>query len=168
MADILWAPWRLDYIRNVSDGPEGCFLCELAKSPEKDAEHFVLARTATSMLLMNRYPYMNGHLLVAPYRHTPELEQLTTEERSTMMELVVHGQKLISGAMHPQGFNIGMNIGRCAGAGVPGHVHMHIVPRWGGDVNFMSVVGHVRIIPQALDDAYRALKEQDAAMRGGA
>ncbi len=157
MNDALWAPWRIDYIRTVTDGGTGCFLCEAATMPQSDAPHLVLARNSRCILMMNKFPYVNGHLLVAPYQHAADLSQLSTDTHSSMMELVVMGQQLLAEAMNPQGFNIGLNIGRCAGAGVPGHVHMHIVPRWNGDVNFMSVTGNVRVIPQALTEAYKAL-----------
>jgi ATP adenylyltransferase len=160
MSDILWAPWRIEYIKKVSTGPESCFLCEVAQNPQKDTSQLVLHRSASGLLMMNLYPYVNGHLLVVPYRHTADLPDLTPEERSAMMELAQFGQQLLTGAMNPQGFNIGINIGRCAGAGVPGHVHMHVVPRWNGDVNFMSVVGRVRVIPQAVQEAYAQLVQE--------
>jgi ATP adenylyltransferase len=163
MIDTLWAPWRMEYIQGVNQETTGCFLCALAQSPENDAANFVVRRGQYGMLLMNRYPYVNGHLLVAPYRHTPDLPDLSSAERSEILELAVLGQKLLTWAMNPQGFNIGINIGRCAGAGVPGHVHTHIVPRWNGDVNFISVVGQVRVIPQALEEAYRQIMEQAGA-----
>lgn len=159
----LWAPWRLEYIKSVSDGPQECFLCAASRQPEQDAGRFVLARSAHCLLLLNKYPYVNGHLLVAPYRHAAELGLLTPEERGEMMELIVHGQSLLSRAMNPQGFNVGLNLGRCAGAGVPGHVHAHVVPRWNGDVNFMSVVGQVRVLPQSVEEAYRQLAAAHAA-----
>jgi ATP adenylyltransferase len=157
--NTLYAPWRLDYIQSVSDGPKECFLCTIAAHPEKDDPHLVLARTPHCLLLLNKYPYVNGHLLVAPYRHVPTLEECSPEDRSEMMDLLVHGQKLLTRAMNPQGFNIGINVGRCAGAGVPGHIHAHIVPRWNGDINFMSILGNVRIIPQAIEEAHRLLKQ---------
>jgi ATP adenylyltransferase len=159
MADALWAPWRLDYIKTVADGPKECFLCAAAQAPERDAANLVVARSAHCLLMLNKYPYVNGHLLVAPYRHEAGLSDLPAEERAEMMELLVHGQRLLTAAANPQGFNMGLNIGPCAGAGVPGHVHAHIVPRWAGDTNFMSVVGQVRIIPQALEETFRLLTE---------
>ena len=159
MADVLWAPWRLDYIKSVSDGPRECFLCSAAKTPEQDEANLVVARSANCLLMLNKYPYVNGHLLVAPYRHEAGLVDLPTAERAEMMELLVHAQRLLEQIANPQGFNLGLNLGQCAGAGVPGHVHAHIVPRWAGDTNFMSVVGQVRIIPQALQETYRALRE---------
>ncbi len=164
MNHALWAPWRLDYIRGVSDGGDNCFLCELARNPEKDAANHVLLRSAMGLLLLNRYPYVNGHLLIAPYRHAADLGDLGPDERAAMLELAVYGQRLLTGTMNPQGFNIGINVGRCAGAGVPGHVHVHVVPRWNGDVNFMSVVGRVRVIPQALEEAFDQLAAEHARL----
>jgi ATP adenylyltransferase len=155
----LFAPWRLDYIKGVSDGPKECFLCAAAKTPDRDEQNFVIARSNHCLLMLNKFPYVNGHLLVAPYRHESTLEPLTVEERSQIMELLLHGQKLLSSAMNPHGYNMGINIASCAGAGVPGHVHAHVVPRWNGDTNFMSVIGNVRVIPQALETAYRQLRE---------
>lgn len=159
MADTLWAPWRMDYIKTVADGPKECFLCTAARAPENDAPAMVLTRTAHCLMLLNHYPYVNGHLLVAPYRHVAELNELTPEEQAEMMALLAQGQTLLTRAMNPHGFNMGMNLGRCAGAGLPGHIHAHLVPRWNGDINFMSVVGTVRIIPQALEETYKLLAE---------
>ena len=162
MTDILWAPWRLDYIRSVSGDGKNCFLCDLALAPQLDQRNLVVARTPDCMLLMNRYPYVNGHLLIAPYRHVPDLTELSVAERTASMELTAHAQKILQIAMNPQGFNIGINIGRCAGAGVVGHVHIHVVPRWSGDINFMTVVGQVRVIPQAVEEAFRQLSKAHA------
>lgn len=161
----LWAPWRIDYIRGLDPTQRppraGCFLCdamgELTEA-QRD-ERFVLLRDQRGLLMMNRYPYTNGHLLVAPTEHAPDLSDLTAEQRAGLMDLAELGDRLIRRALNAQGINMGMNLGRCAGAGVPGHLHMHLVPRWEGDVNFMDVVGQVRVIPQALDDCFAALKE---------
>jgi len=157
MTSTLHAPWRLDYIKSVADGPKDCFLCSTAKAPERDTPAFVICRTSHCLLMLNKYHYVNGHLLVAPYRHVPTLEECTPDERSQIMDLLVHGQKILTRAMNPQGFNLGLNIGHCAGAGVPGHIHAHIVPRWSGDVNFMTAVAQIRIIPQALETAHTLL-----------
>jgi ATP adenylyltransferase len=165
MPESLYAPWRLDYIKTVSDGPKECFLCEAAKNPERDAANFVLARTPHCLLILNKYPYVNGHLLAAPYRHAPTPLECTAEERANMLELLVLGEQALSLAMNPQGFNIGFNIGKCAGAGVPGHIHGHIVPRWNGDINFMTILGNVRVIPQAIEQAYAQLKEAVGKVR---
>jgi ATP adenylyltransferase len=155
----------MEYIKTVSDGPRECFLCHAAQHPEQDAANLVLARASLCLLILNRYPYVNGHLLIAPYRHVAELNEMTAEERAQVMDLAAHGQTLLQRTMNPQGFNFGINLGRCAGAGLPGHVHAHVVPRWNGDVNFMTVVGNVRIVPQALEESYRLLAEAHATLR---
>lgn len=166
----LWAPWRLSYIQSIVGGEQNeasaaggprCFLCE---ATERDADEptqrqrLVLVNDERGVLLLNRYPYTNGHLLAAPRAHRAGLVDLTPQERAGVMELSALGARLLEAAMNPQGMNVGMNLGRCAGAGLPGHVHMHVVPRWNGDVNFMTVVGQVRVIPQALEHSYELLK----------
>ncbi len=165
MTASIWAPWRLEYIKSVTADKPGCFLCEAAREPENDRCHLVVARTASALLMLNRYPYVNGHLLVAPYAHVAQLGDLPSDHRADMLELALHGQHLLENAMNPQGFNIGFNIGHCAGAGLPGHIHMHIVPRWNGDINFMTTVGQVRVIPQAIDAAYEQLLQVHVAQK---
>lgn len=154
------APWRMEYIRSL-EKPDGdaCFLCAAANadSDEERYKRLVLWTTDYSIVLINRYPYTNGHLLVAPKFHKAELEQLSEPE---MLDLQVQTNEailLLKRALSPQGFNIGINLGRCAGAGLPGHLHQHIVPRWAGDTNFMSVVGEIRIVPQAVSQLYEEL-----------
>ncbi len=158
----LWAPWRMQYIRRIDDQdkahPGGSFLLDYWNQPDKDRMHLVLYRTKLSMMLLNRYPYTNGHLLVAPGACIADLPQLSLEQRTDLFECVTLAERLLQVAMSPQGVNIGINIGRCAGAGVPGHLHVHVVPRWSGDVNFMSVVGQVRVVPQALEEVYEELE----------
>jgi ATP adenylyltransferase len=156
----LQAPWRMDYIRSLhKPGGEGCFLCDAAAAAT-DAERrdrFVLWQTEQSVVLMNVFPYTNGHLLIAPRRHIPEPEDLTTEEKLDLMEQTTQAVRLLRRAVSAQGFNLGINLGRCAGAGVPGHLHQHVVPRWAGDVNFMGVVGEVQVVPEAISQLYREL-----------
>ena len=149
----------MQYIPHVpaEDAVNGSFLADYWQTPEQDREHLVLYRTDLSLMLLNRYPYTNGHLLVAPGEAVADLPQLSIEQRTDLMELTVLGERLLQAAMNPQGINIGINLGRCAGAGLPGHLHVHVVPRWGGDVNFMTVVGDVRIVPQALEEVYEEL-----------
>lgn len=163
----LWAPWRIDYIRGLepasggADKP-GCFLCDAASpdpSPEDMDRRLLLINDDRGVLMLNRYPYTNGHLLVAPHDHVGDLSDLTPAARAGLMELAELGGRLLRQTMNPQGLNIGMNLGRSAGAGVPGHLHLHVVPRWQGDVNFMDVVGGIRVIPQAIEESYAALKE---------
>ena len=122
------------------------------------ADRLVLLSDERGSLLMNRYPYSNGHLLVAPHKHAGDISDLTASERAGLMELTELGSRLLRTAMHCQGVNLGMNLGRSAGAGVPGHCHMHLVPRWNGDVNFMQTVAGARVIPQALEASYDALR----------
>lgn len=159
MSEALWAPWRMQYIRGIpaEESQTGSFLADYWQSPDKDAEHLVLHRSALSMILLNRYPYTNGHLLVAPGEPIADLPQLSMEQRTDLMEMTTLAERLLQAAMNPQGINIGINIGRCAGAGLPGHLHVHVVPRWSGDVNFMTVVGQVRVVPQALEEVYEEL-----------
>ncbi|GAB4192167.1 MAG: HIT domain-containing protein [Phycisphaeraceae bacterium] len=139
----------------------GCFLCAAADRDLPDTEYekrLILKRDEHGILMLNRYPYTNGHLLVAPYTHTGDVNDLSPQQRAGLMELCNLGVALLRKTINPQGFNIGMNLGRCAGAGLPGHAHMHVVPRWNGDVNFMQTVGQVRVIPQALEESYRMLR----------
>ena len=164
----LWAPWRIEYIKGLAEeglpakdeASSGCFLCDAAVA-EHDVweDRLVLLCDERGVLMLNRFPYTNGHLLAAPSEHKPDLVSLSETQRAGLIELANLGGKLLNDAMNPQGLNIGINIGRCAGAGLPGHVHMHIVPRWQGDVNFMQTVGEVRVIPQALEASYQALRE---------
>ncbi|MEL7087006.1 MAG: HIT domain-containing protein, partial [Planctomycetota bacterium] len=155
----LWAPWRIGYLQELGGKhPPGragdCFLCAAAEpwlSDEQLAERLVLRRTEHATLLLNRYPYSNGHLLVSPHAHVAELSDLDPATRAQIMELCDFAARLLKTAVNPQGVNVGANLGRAAGAGVPGHLHFHVVPRWAGDCNFMDVVAGTRVIPQALD-----------------
>ena len=154
----LWAPWRLKYIRSLSKTNE-CFFCHNLANPQDDAENFVLWRTPCTIVIFNRYPYNNGHLLVAPIRHIADLEKASDEEMNELLRVVRDVQKILTLAVNPKGFNIGINIGRCAGAGIPEHLHIHVVPRWEGDTNFMSVCTDTKIISQSLTELYKELKE---------
>jgi ATP adenylyltransferase len=150
----------MDYIRSL-DKPtsDKCFLCEAASatSEKEMADRLVLWSTPHAVVLINRYPYTNGHLLIAPREHIADLELLGDEVAADFHRQTVRAIKLLKLAISPQGFNIGINLGRCAGAGLPGHVHQHVVPRWAGDTNFMSVVGEVRVVPQAMSQLHREL-----------
>ena len=156
----LYAPWRMDYIRTI-DKPEGdkCFLCEAAAATDEkqQRERIVLWTTPQTVVLINRYPYTNGHLLIAPREHVADLELLSPDVASDFHLQTLRAIKLLKLAQSPQGFNIGINLGRVAGAGLPGHVHQHVVPRWGGDTNFMSVVADVRVVPQAMSQLHAEL-----------
>jgi ATP adenylyltransferase len=149
----------MDYIRGLDQSAsDGCFLCKAAAcSGAQCKELLVLWSTELSIVVINRYPYANGHLLIAPRAHKAELEDLSDAEHLDMAQQTAKAVKLLKRAVSAQGFNIGLNLGRVAGAGVPGHVHQHVVPRWGGDTNFMSVVGDVRVVPQAMKQLYEEL-----------
>lgn len=174
--DAIWAPWRLEYLESIEDEPgtgetgsagseatgvtgaadpapkpAPCFLETYWAQPERDREHHVILRDGHGMVLLNRYPYANGHLLVALGEGRPRLLDYSPGQRSALWSLVETATDLMERALEPQGVNIGINQGRAAGAGIPGHLHVHLVPRWGGDVNFISTIGQVRVIPGSLD-----------------
>lgn len=153
----LWAPWRMEYIRSLSGPQEGCFLCAGWEESDRDKEHLVLWRGKHSFAILNRYPYTGGHCLIAPAAHEAALEALSPACLLEMMELVRDLERCLREALHPHGFNVGINIGRCAGAGLPDHVHMHIVPRWDGDTNFMPVFGNVHVVPDYLENIRREI-----------
>lgn len=159
--DRLWAPWRMEYI--LDEKPCGCVFC-LGRDGDDDRKRLVLHRTPHSLVMMNRYPYVNGHLMAAPYRHTGSLHDLPPEELLDLMESVRHCQSILDNEMHPGGYNIGLNLGSAAGAGIADHLHVHVVPRWQGDTNFMTVVGDVRVLPEALDAQYVRLQALFATM----
>jgi ATP adenylyltransferase len=152
--DTIWAPWRIDFI--LGEKPMTCFLCE---EPQRGirVESLVLAITTHSFVIMNRYPYTNGHLLVAPKRHVSRPTELTIEERVDLNELLAGSIDILEDAFSTDGLNVGMNLGGAAGAGVADHIHWHIVPRWIGDTNAMSVVGGTRVVPEALDATFEKL-----------
>ena len=156
----LWAPWRMEYIRRPSGG--GCFLCEILPAGN-DRANLVLRRDPHAVLLMNRYPYNNGHLLVAPRRHVADLGDLSPEERAAIMDLLDLGVQALRATVRPDGFNLGFNLGGAAGAGLESHLHGHIVPRWSGDTNFMPVLADVKVVPQAMDELWADLS---AALAG--
>ena len=154
----LWAPWRMEFIRTV-DEEDGCFLCRAAETDD-DRARFVVHRGETCFCLLNVYPYNNAHLLIAPYRHEGDLEALTEAERNEVMALCTQTKQVMDRTVNPHGYNIGVNLGRAAGAGLAEHFHMHVVPRWSGDVNFMTTVGSTKVIPQALEETWALLREE--------
>lgn len=161
MAEQLWAPWRHDYVASVDapkPSPGGCIFVDLP-GQDKDEENLILLRGKTAFVMLNRYPYTSGHLMVAPYKHTAEMSELDDAELLEINKLVAKCVGLLKRAYQPDGFNIGVNLGRPAGAGIPTHIHWHIVPRWSGDTNFMTAVGGVRVIPQSLESAYGQLRQ---------
>ena len=153
----VWAPWRMAYIDNIPT-TDGCFLCEFSDQSICEG-NLVVWKSDLVLCVMNRFPYNNGHLLVAPCAHKGEIEDLTPPERTALFDGLVDAKKLLDKVMCPDGFNVGLNIGRAAGAGLADHLHFHIVPRWGGDTNFMPVLADTKVIPQALCDLYAKLVE---------
>jgi ATP adenylyltransferase len=154
--DRIWAPWRSKYILNA-DQEDGCILCNRIKN-DADDQHYILFRGKRAFIIMNIFPYNNGHLMVAPYKHTGKLEELDADDGRELILATSLGVQALRKAFHPDGFNVGMNIGRVAGAGIADHVHMHIVPRWSGDTNFMPVLADTKILSVSLDEAYRLIK----------
>lgn len=150
----LWAPWRMELINSPKSE---CFFCDDIATPEHDKENLILQRKQHCFVIMNRYPYSNGHLMVVPFQHTSNMEDIPSVAYTEIMETVVQWQSILKKEVHAQGFNIGINIGSVAGAGVAGHIHVHIVPRWLGDTNFMPVLGNAKVINQALDELYNKL-----------
>ena len=158
----LWAPWRMEYVSGLDPDPSDagdCFLCDAWSRPDEDPARHVIHRSGHGIIVLNRYPYTNGHLLVALGDHVPDLDQIAPAARAELMELTALAHRVLVAAVNPQGANIGVNLGRCAGAGLPGHLHMHVVPRWSGDTNFMEVIGEVKVIPQALQAVYDQLMQ---------
>ena len=147
--DKLWAPWRVKYITKIIKAPKGCVFCKIL-SEKRDKRNFIIARKKHSYAVLNLYPYNNGHTLIVPNRHVFDLSSLKREEREELMDLLESIKKLLDKTMNPHGYNVGINLGKAAGAGFPEHVHIHLVPRWKGDVNFMPVTGHTKVISQSL------------------
>ncbi|MDR3108127.1 MAG: HIT domain-containing protein [Planctomycetaceae bacterium] len=165
MNDVLWAPWRLAYVVDddtdkvadvassvsvLPDGDADCFLCQ-AVADSRNKARLVIDRTEQTIAVLNKFPYNNGHLLITPKRHISRLDLLTSDERSELFERITFWVSRLESSLHPDGFNVGLNLGQAAGAGLPGHLHWHIVPRWSGDVNYMTSVASTKVIPQALE-----------------
>jgi ATP adenylyltransferase len=162
--DYLWTPWRYAYITDAakSDGKSGqCIFCELPKLP--DAEAKIVYRGQHCFIILNSFPYTSGHVMVVPFAHLDELEKLPEPAAHEMISLSQQAERVLRQVYSPDGINLGMNIGRAAGAGVAGHIHMHVLPRWIGDTNFMTVSGESRVLPEALEATYEKLRN---ALRG--
>ncbi|MCX7706647.1 MAG: HIT domain-containing protein [Anaerolineae bacterium] len=159
----LFTPWRMEYILKAKQ--PGCVFCAMLEEKD-DAASLIVRRGERSFLVLNKYPYNNGHFMVVPYRHVDTLEELEPEELAEMMSLTTLGMRALRHTLRPEGFNFGANVGEVAGAGVKDHVHMHVVPRWSGDTNYMSVLSETRVIPQSLADTYKQLKEALDALIG--
>ena len=154
----LWAPWRLEYIV-AEEKPDGCIFCVFPQQDE-DEKNLIIHRGKHAFVIMNRFPYSNGHLLIPPYRHVADITELTDEENLEIMQLTQKCCTVLKAICKPDGFNIGINLGTAAGAGIADHVHLHIVPRWNGDTNFMPVFADIKVVPQALETTYKQLKAQ--------
>lgn len=152
----IWSPWRMKYIEN-SKKEDACIFCS-AQALDDSAENLIAFRGKHAYVILNRYPYTSGHLMVVPFAHQPNLEELDAETRAEMMELTTECMTVLRKIYRPHAFNMGANIGEAAGAGVQSHVHIHIVPRWAGDTNFMSAVGETRVLPEALDQTYQRVR----------
>ena len=175
----LWTPWRMQYVAGTagdggdaagaggagtggpsSGGEPECFLCAAAAVPERDEENLVVLRGDTGFLVLNRYPYNSGHVLVAPYQHVGDLTLLPADVGHGLFDLTQRAVAALQAEYRPDGFNVGLNLGRPAGAGVPDHLHIHVVPRWTGDTNFMAVVGETKVLPEALDQTWARLRRR--------
>ena len=157
----LWAPWRMELI-DKSGKQSGCIFCDLPRS-KNDRENLVLGRTPQTFAILNRFPYNNGHLMVVPRRHTADLAALPTDEHEELAEMLRVAMRLVGQAYRAQGYNLGMNLGPAAGAGIADHLHWHVVPRWTGDTNFMPVLADVKVLPEHLLETARRLREAWAA-----
>ena len=151
----LWAPWRKEYVSRGSESGE-CIFCKKHTSRE-DKKDYIITRSAHSFSMLNIFPYSNGHILIAPYRHIDSLAGLTEPELIDLLKLVISSQELLNKVLSPQGYNIGINVGEAAGAGVVDHIHIHIIPRWAGDTNFMPVIGETKVMPESLESVYKSL-----------
>ena len=163
--DRLWTPWRYHYIKGAgADEPQGnapaCIFCRLRDDTTDDAHNLIVHRAQHNYIVLNRYPYTNGHLLIIPYEHIADLDAVSKPATDEMMDLAKQAQTVLRAAYRPEGFNLGMNLGRAAGAGVAGHVHLHLLPRWTGDANFMSNIGETRVLPEDLETTYEKLRRR--------
>jgi ATP adenylyltransferase len=159
--DILWSPWRYDYLKGTGTArrpdPDACIFCEIPAAPGTDAEKRILLRATHNYVILNIYPYISGHLLIVPFAHLTDLDAAAKAATDELMDLSKRAQTVLREVYHPQGFNLGMNLGAAAGAGVAGHYHQHVLPRWYGDVNFMTATGETRVISEDLATTYEKL-----------
>jgi ATP adenylyltransferase len=160
--DLLWSPWRYDYIKSGESKPSkdstGCVFCDILASPASDEEKYILHRAGHNFVILNIYPYISGHLMVVPFRHLADLDRAEKEATDELMDLSKKCQTVLRDVYRPNGINLGMNLGKAAGAGVAEHFHMHVLPRWVGDSNFMTSVGQTRTIPEDLGTTFQKLK----------
>ena len=161
--DRLWSPWRSEYIASSSAAekePTRCLFCELKADVNHDETNLVIHRAAHNLIVLNRYPYISGHLLIVPYEHVGDLDAASKETTDELMDLTKRCQTALRETYHPSGFNVGMNLGESAGAGIAHHIHIHILPRWTGDTNFMTAVGETRVLPEDLSTTYQKLRQR--------
>jgi ATP adenylyltransferase len=157
-SERIWAPWRLPYVKDASkDSGEECIFC-VKPAAEDDEANLIVHRGERCFVILNLFPYTNGHLMIAPYEHVGTLPELDAATVAEIMALTQEAMRVLERVYEPHGYNVGFNQGRVAGAGVEHHIHMHVVPRWGGDTNFMPVLADTRVMPQSLEDSYRALR----------
>jgi ATP adenylyltransferase len=154
--DWLWSPWRYQYVSHASGEPEGCIFCSKPEAGD-DRKHLILYRGSLTYVILNLYPYTSGHLMVVPYAHLGSLEEAPDETVCEMMLMGKRALRALSREYRPRGFNVGMNLGECAGAGIAAHIHLHVLPRWPGDVNFMTAIGETRVMPEDLGATYERL-----------
>ena len=154
--DYLWTPWRFTYVANA-DQDAGCPFCRALESGD-DTKVFIVERAAKNFIILNRYPYTSGHVMIVPYAHVAELGEVDAETLNEMMQLAQRVQRALASAYKPEGYNLGMNLGRVAGAGVAGHLHLHVLPRWAGDTNFMATTAETRNLPEDLAQTYEKLR----------
>lgn len=157
MIKHLWAPWRMEFIKGKSDNRPGCVFCNLVQE-NADQNNLIVHRAKNNFVILNKYPYNNGHMMVVPFKHTNDLKNLTREELAEMMEFGTHAVEALKEVYKAEGCNLGMNLGQAAGAGIKEHLHLHIVPRWNGDTNFMPVTADVKSMPEHLQTSYENLK----------
>jgi ATP adenylyltransferase len=170
--EILWAPWRKPYIEKTTQLLQGCILCEKPRA-SKDRENLIIFRGRHCFIILNLFPYNNGHLMICPYRHLDSLSALSFDEMAEMMELAKRTEAILRTELSAEGFNLGLNVGKAAGAGIADHIHLHMVPRWMGDTNFMPILGNTKVISEDLDSTYERLfhlfrpPEMDLRSAGG-
>jgi ATP adenylyltransferase len=156
--DYLWTPWRYQYLTSLHK-PATCIFCSMAATPENDEESLVVFRASHNFVVLNRFPYTSGHLMIVPYQHAPDLAGISEAASVELMGLTREAERHLKWVYHPNGINLGMNLGESAGAGIARHIHMHVLPRWIGDANFMTVVGETRVLGEELPVTWRRMKE---------
>jgi ATP adenylyltransferase len=155
--DYLWSPWRFQYLTGLHK-PEGCIFCAMAADPVHDEENLIVYRGVHNFVVLNRFPYTSGHIMIVPYRHSADLAGIDAVEAAELMELTRRAEMRLRETYNPNGMNLGMNIGESAGAGIAGHIHMHVVPRWAGDANFMTITAETRVLPEELNVTWQRLR----------